>query len=205
MEGEIQDESGEDCDPLEEVAGATLESIRWPTATGECWRGWLYMSAKQFRRGLKQRSQIEAIRPNAWRNHPKKSARAYHVAPRVVERNPAAHLSLNMPAKPKLRALLVSHLKRFQKGFSRKLAPCSPPKKYAIWGMLAPLRPLMLFSLLNGGGPGQDIGRRRLAIYITVVGAGGTGGYFGGLLARAGQDVTFIARGAHLAALRTRA
>ena len=33
---------------------------------------------------------------------------------------------------------------------------------------------------------------------IAVVGAGGTGGYFGGLLARAGQDVTFIARGAHL-------
>src|SRR5918993_323028 len=37
---------------------------------------------------------------------------------------------------------------------------------------------------------------------IAVVGAGGTGGYFGGLLARAGQDVTFIARGAHLEALR---
>ena len=39
---------------------------------------------------------------------------------------------------------------------------------------------------------------------IVVVGAGGTGGYFGGLLARAGQDVTFIARGAHLEALRVR-
>ncbi|MDP8971727.1 MAG: 2-dehydropantoate 2-reductase, partial [Actinomycetota bacterium] len=39
---------------------------------------------------------------------------------------------------------------------------------------------------------------------IAVVGAGGTGGYFGGLLARAGQDVTFIARGAHLKALRAR-
>jgi 2-dehydropantoate 2-reductase len=39
---------------------------------------------------------------------------------------------------------------------------------------------------------------------IAVVGAGGTGGYFGGLLARAGQDVTFIARGAHLEALRAR-
>ncbi len=37
-----------------------------------------------------------------------------------------------------------------------------------------------------------------------VVGAGGTGGYFGGLLARAGHDFTFIARGAHLEALRTR-
>jgi 2-dehydropantoate 2-reductase len=39
---------------------------------------------------------------------------------------------------------------------------------------------------------------------IAVVGAGGTGGYFGGLLARAGQDVTFIARGANLEALRVR-
>ena len=37
---------------------------------------------------------------------------------------------------------------------------------------------------------------------IAVVSAGGTGGYFGGLLARAGQDVTFIARGAYLEALR---
>ncbi|GAC1433598.1 MAG: 2-dehydropantoate 2-reductase [Chloroflexota bacterium] len=37
---------------------------------------------------------------------------------------------------------------------------------------------------------------------IAVMGTGGTGGYFGGLLARAGEDVTFIARGAHLAALR---
>ena len=37
---------------------------------------------------------------------------------------------------------------------------------------------------------------------VAVVGAGGTGGYFGGLLARAGQDVTFIARGTQLEALR---
>jgi 2-dehydropantoate 2-reductase len=37
---------------------------------------------------------------------------------------------------------------------------------------------------------------------IAVMGAGGVGGYYGGLLAKAGQDVTFIARGAHLAALR---
>jgi 2-dehydropantoate 2-reductase len=34
------------------------------------------------------------------------------------------------------------------------------------------------------------------------MGTGGTGGYFGGLLARAGEDVTFIARGDHLAAIR---
>jgi 2-dehydropantoate 2-reductase len=38
---------------------------------------------------------------------------------------------------------------------------------------------------------------------VTVMGSGGTGGYFGGLLARAGEDVTFVARGAHLRALRS--
>jgi len=37
---------------------------------------------------------------------------------------------------------------------------------------------------------------------IAVMGAGGVGGYFGGRLAQAGNEVTFIARGAHLAALR---
>jgi 2-dehydropantoate 2-reductase len=34
------------------------------------------------------------------------------------------------------------------------------------------------------------------------MGTGGLGGYYGGLLAAAGQEVTFIARGAHLEALR---
>jgi 2-dehydropantoate 2-reductase len=33
---------------------------------------------------------------------------------------------------------------------------------------------------------------------IVVMGTGGTGGYYGALLARQGHDVTFIARGAHL-------
>lgn len=37
---------------------------------------------------------------------------------------------------------------------------------------------------------------------IAIMGTGGVGGYYGGLLAAAGQDVTFIARGAHLQALR---
>lgn len=37
---------------------------------------------------------------------------------------------------------------------------------------------------------------------IAIVGAGGVGGYFGGRLAVAGHDVVFIARGAHLAAIR---
>ena len=37
---------------------------------------------------------------------------------------------------------------------------------------------------------------------IAVFGTGGVGGYFGGLLALAGHEVTFIARGAHLESLR---
>jgi 2-dehydropantoate 2-reductase len=37
---------------------------------------------------------------------------------------------------------------------------------------------------------------------IAVVGAGGVGGGFGAALAHAGADVTFIARGAHLAAMK---
>lgn len=37
---------------------------------------------------------------------------------------------------------------------------------------------------------------------IAVMGAGGVGGYFGARLALAGSDVTFIARGSHLAAIR---
>lgn len=38
---------------------------------------------------------------------------------------------------------------------------------------------------------------------IAAIGAGGTGGYFGAQLQRSGQDVAFVARGAHLAAMRT--
>lgn len=37
---------------------------------------------------------------------------------------------------------------------------------------------------------------------IAIMGSGGVGGYFGAKLAQAGYDVTFIARGAHLEALR---
>jgi len=39
---------------------------------------------------------------------------------------------------------------------------------------------------------------------IAILGSGGVGGYFGGRLAAAGSDVSFLARGAHLAALRER-
>ena len=38
---------------------------------------------------------------------------------------------------------------------------------------------------------------------IAIVGAGGVGGYFGARLIAAGEDVTFVARGAHLAALQS--
>ena len=36
---------------------------------------------------------------------------------------------------------------------------------------------------------------------IAVMGSGGVGGYLGARLAATGQDVTFVARGAHLAAI----
>ena len=38
---------------------------------------------------------------------------------------------------------------------------------------------------------------------IAVLGSGAVGGYYGALLARAGHDVVFIARGAHLDAIRS--
>ena len=37
---------------------------------------------------------------------------------------------------------------------------------------------------------------------IVVIGAGGTGGYFGAKLVRAQEDVTFVARGAHRDAIQ---
>lgn len=44
----------------------------------------------------------------------------------------------------------------------------------------------------------------RVGLKVAIVGAGATGGFFGGLLARGGVDVTFIARGAQLEAIRSR-
>jgi len=40
-------------------------------------------------------------------------------------------------------------------------------------------------------------------VRIAVIGSGGVGGYFGARLASGGADVVFLARGAHLAALRS--
>jgi 2-dehydropantoate 2-reductase len=45
---------------------------------------------------------------------------------------------------------------------------------------------------------------QRKVMRIAVFGTGGIGGYFGGRLATAGEDVVFIARGAHLEAIRER-
>jgi 2-dehydropantoate 2-reductase len=42
----------------------------------------------------------------------------------------------------------------------------------------------------------------REAMRVAVMGSGGVGGYFGAHLARGGADVAFVARGAHLAAMR---
>jgi 2-dehydropantoate 2-reductase len=39
---------------------------------------------------------------------------------------------------------------------------------------------------------------------ISILGSGAVGGYYGAKLVRAGHDVTFIARGAHLSAMRAR-
>jgi 2-dehydropantoate 2-reductase len=39
---------------------------------------------------------------------------------------------------------------------------------------------------------------------IAIIGAGGVGGFLGGLLARAGHEVAFLARGQHLEAIRQR-
>src|SRR5947208_3520729 len=44
--------------------------------------------------------------------------------------------------------------------------------------------------------------RRELDMRIAIMGSGAVGGYFGARLAAGGSEVTFIARGAHLAAMR---
>ena len=52
------------------------------------------------------------------------------------------------------------------------------------------------------GAPTASASRKR--VRIAIVGTGGVGGYFGGRLAAAGEEVFFLARGAHLAAMRER-
>ncbi len=45
-------------------------------------------------------------------------------------------------------------------------------------------------------------GQRQMSMRIAIFGTGGVGGYFGGRLAQAGEEVVFIARGEHLQAIR---
>src|SRR4029077_2417018 len=45
--------------------------------------------------------------------------------------------------------------------------------------------------------------RRRMIMRIAVIGSGGVGGYFGARLADGGADVRFLARGAHLDAMKS--
>jgi 2-dehydropantoate 2-reductase len=47
-----------------------------------------------------------------------------------------------------------------------------------------------------------DVKREKTRMKVAVMGAGSIGGYFGGMLARGGHDVTLIARGENLAAIR---
>jgi len=48
----------------------------------------------------------------------------------------------------------------------------------------------------------RGVGEAEKLMRIAVFGTGGVGGFFGGRLARAGEDVTFIARGEHLRAIK---
>ena len=52
--------------------------------------------------------------------------------------------------------------------------------------------------------PGHLAGQtsREGSVRIAIMGSGGVGGYFGARLVKGGADVTFVARGAHLAAMR---
>src|SRR5665811_258213 len=51
---------------------------------------------------------------------------------------------------------------------------------------------------------GSGVGQRGDDVKVCVYGAGAVGGFYGVLLARAGDDVSVVARGATLEALRTR-
>src|SRR5882724_32769 len=54
----------------------------------------------------------------------------------------------------------------------------------------------------SGDDQAKLINKRTKPMRIAIVGAGGVGSGFGAALAKAGADVTFIARGAHLAAMK---
>jgi 2-dehydropantoate 2-reductase len=57
---------------------------------------------------------------------------------------------------------------------------------------------------VQSGFAGRYVDEKGRKVKITVFGAGGVGGYFGGRLAAAGHEVAMVARGPHLAAIRER-
>src|SRR5882672_12480184 len=65
-------------------------------------------------------------------------------------------------------------------------------------------RPWPLAVGLNTLGATSHALHGRMALKIAIIGVGAIGGYLGTRLAHAGDEVTFIARGANLDALRTR-
>src|SRR5829696_4085797 len=56
----------------------------------------------------------------------------------------------------------------------------------------------------RGAGPGASNALVFAAMKIAILGSGAVGGYYGARLARSGHEVVFVARGAHLAAIRER-
>lgn len=67
------------------------------------------------------------------------------------------------------------------------------------WAIQLTARASLHITILNKY---SRISGKEHAMRIVILGSGGVGGYFGGRLAAAGSDVTFVARGAHLTALR---
>lgn len=104
-------------------------------------------------------------------------------------------------AAPSRRALHELAASRFRCPSIRSFSGLAPGSA----GVLAsPGIPSALSSNVYGR-PGHAAARYDPApMRIAVVGVGGVGGYFGGRLAEAGEDVVFVARGETLAALRER-
>src|SRR5207244_11579037 len=77
---------------------------------------------------------------------------------------------------------------------ARGTAPAPPELRVLRWPHGAPAA--------RAGVLGRPLGDGRGLMRILVLGAGAVGGYFGARLAKGGHDVTFVARGENLEALR---
>src|SRR5579859_2311664 len=87
-------------------------------------------------------------------------------------------------------------------------APCRPsqnpqsPAPRACWAAPMPALRASEKCYERPGSKRNPTCIRRPTVKIAVMGSGGVGGYFGAKLAKGGADVTFVARGAHLDAMR---